>query len=60
MINQGLIKQDAHGNIVAVDDQQEREHIRQDFESASKQKEPSQHEPEAKDESDMEDEQIIS
>ena len=31
MIEKGLITQDSYGNIVAVDDPAEREHIRQEF-----------------------------
>ena len=60
MINQGLIKQDEHGNIVAVEDRAEREQRKQEFESASKQREPSQPRPELSDEELMAEEQIIS
>ena len=60
MIEKGLITQDDSGNIVAVDNPVEREHIRQGFESASKQKETSQKDPGDLLEEEMEEDQIVS
>ena len=60
MIEKGLITQDESGNIVAVDNPVERENIRQGFESASKQKEPSQKDPGDLLEEEMEEDQIVS